>query len=159
MGYTHYWRLPREIPQDQWDRFSEACDKIVRGCGVPLSYEHNDPNTAPQTDAMEVRFNGPRADGYETFLVKRCEPINAFRPSGLRADRSWAFCKTERKPYDLPVMACLIALAHHVPTAVVSSDGDDRTGEDEWAAGRALAEQILGATAVAAFRLHHDSIV
>ncbi len=67
----------------------------------------------------EVWFNGDEKNDldHETFCIE---------PDKL----DWDFCKTARKPYDLLVVACLIA-AHEILDYEVSSDG----GFEDWKEG------------------------
>ena len=61
---------------------------------------------------------------YETFL---------FPGFGSPPHPDFACCKTERKPYDAIVVACLLVAKHHLGAAIeVSSDGN---WEDEWLNG------------------------
>jgi hypothetical protein len=53
------------------------------------------------------------------------------------------FCKTARKPYDLPVCACLIVLQHYFGDQFrVSSDGGIDT--QSWPSARELCLKLFG---------------
>lgn len=100
MGYTHYFRItderakeamPKtaEIIKDIFKTFPEVSDCLKGGNG----YE------SPIIDEDGIVFNGDAEKGedYETFRID----VN---------DLDSHFCKTARRPYDLAVCLCLIAL-------------------------------------------------
>lgn len=64
----------------------------------------------PQVDYRGIHLNGDAEDGHETFAFKLREV-------------SREFCKTARKPYDLPVCEMLLVLKAYLPNFVLSSDG------------------------------------
>jgi hypothetical protein len=78
-------------------------DKIVGGQG--------DVNSSPDITDEVIRFNGVEDDAYETFKML----IN----SGERE-----FCKTNHKPYDTLVVACLRYAAEIGIVTSWRSDGD-----------------------------------
>lgn len=65
-----------------------------------------------------IRFNGMGENGHETFLFK------------LDSEK-FNFCKTARKPYDLPVCKILLVLKHYMPNLELSSDGFSEGGYEE----------------------------
>ena len=68
---------------------------------------------------------------YESFILHR--------ESG--GEDCHGFVKTNYRPYDLAVNACLIVAKHHLGDILeVSSDG----GEKDWADGKALCQHFLG---------------
>ena len=126
MGYTHYWNTEK-CTKDARRLALVDCAAIVMGSPVPLAGW--DGSGEPKLDLDEaVVFNGAGdEDQHETFAL-------GLEPS------SFEFCKTQYKPYDIVVVACLCALADRAGPSAVSSDGDVH----EWEAGRALAEKVLG---------------
>lgn len=110
MGYTHYWELdtesgPISFKPQEVDIFRKI---LLAG---PVQFE-DDIAQPPEITPYLVRFNGVGAEGHETFLLDLTK-------SGF------AFCKTARKPYDLQVMCCLIAVKSFLGAHItVSSDGD-----------------------------------
>lgn len=137
MGYTHYWYRPPNIAN--FKEFAMDCKKIIDSCNVPTAWECDKPKKSPATSSEVVRFNGIGDDGHETFYVEK-----TFKPEEWQKPKEgglyFEFCKTARKPYDVVVTACLIALHHHCPDVKISSDG----GNDEWGPGRDLCQRILG---------------
>ena len=64
----------------------------------------------PQVNAAGIHLNGIDDAGHETFFFepKECD---------------FSFCKTARKPYDLPVCEMLLVLKAYIPHFELSSDG------------------------------------
>lgn len=79
----------------------------------------------PRTGLAAVSKNGIVFDVYETFR---------FAPS-----TKFGFCKTDRQPGDVQVMA-ILALAAHLKIAHVSSDGDC----NDWSRALVLAHDATG---------------
>lgn len=140
MGYTHYFYTPTEIDPLAFDVFANDVLKLTEAAGVPLAGW--DGTGDPEITAKTVGLNGVgEDDSHETFRVSQTwEPSY---PGDKPADDglNFHFCKTARKPYDVVVVASLIALKHRLGEAVqISSDGDDA----DWDEGRALAQSTLG---------------
>ena len=75
-----------------------------------LCCDPDDPDSEPEVSQTQVWVNGKGEDGHETF---------AFHPDG----RGFRFCKTARKPYDLPVCEMLLILKRFIPVLDLRSDG------------------------------------
>jgi hypothetical protein len=112
---------------ETFESFVADCKKLCKASKVPVVNGTGDKGTRPAFGPDRVAFNGVEDDSHETFWVQ---------PGAKDFD----FCKTARKPYDLCVTACLIALKRHSPSSVVSSDG----GSEDWQAARDLCEKVLG---------------
>lgn len=129
MGYTHYWTIQRDCPQELYNKALIACRKIIKKCTKEynLCGGYGEPGTLPDlTDGLS--FNGCGDECHETFLLESSGP--------------WVsnFCKTARKEYDPIVVACLAAMKHILKDNVkVSSDGD----REEWEHGTNIAGFIL----------------
>ena len=111
MGYTSYWDT-RKCTEADHAGFQSALPIIrdlVKQHEAILCYEHDVPDKPPLISPAEIQFNGRGKAGYETFLFQ-LEP-------------EWAFCKTDRRPYDLPVCECLLVLKAYMPKLSISSDG------------------------------------
>ena len=120
MGYTHYW-TPKVATADKFKEFAATCKKLHKA--LPDTSETAggyasddkikirgwDGTGKPTFKDDGISFNGDGDNGHETFSI---DP---------KKD-DWNFCKTARKPYDLLVVACLIA-AHEILGYEVSSDG------------------------------------
>ncbi len=120
MGYTHYWDVPETIKQEQWDAFTNRAVQIIQASqdlGILLVWESDVVYRVPEVTDRRIRFNGAQGDGHETFFIDRID------------DKGFNFCKTARKPYDAPVVACLIEAERLIDDFTWSSDGQ---GEDDY---------------------------
>lgn len=125
MGYTHYWRINSKLDSDKFKQFSLDCKKIAEESNVPLSDGLAKKNSKPEFSEKRIWFNGVDEDSHETFLID---------PQHI----GFEFCKTNMKPYDKVVVACLICFEHYSDVSV-SSDGD---GED-WREGIELYSKVF----------------
>ncbi len=125
MGYTHYFTMNKKTTEEQIKKMIAftntaielfGADQIVGGMG--------DEGTKPEVTEEIINLNGKEDNSHETFQL-------AFN-SG-----EWGFCKTNRKPYDMVVVACLIFAEQNNVIAKWSSDGDSEDHEY----GRALFEK------------------
>jgi len=124
MGYTHYWTKQKNWPAAKVSAAIQDMAEVIRRCELPLADGHGEPGTEPIIGPDFIAFNGVGELPYETFL---------FPGFGSPPNPDFAFCKTEPKPYDAIVVACLLVAKHHLGAAIeVSSDGD---WEDEWFTG------------------------
>lgn len=124
MGYTHYWKLGEKPSKQDFEKLSEVCKKLhdnlpetttSAGGGYslePLTIKDGMGEGKPTFSDSMIDFNGDaelRLD-HETF---RLTPF----------ETGFDFCKTARKPYDLLVVACLIAGSQTLKEFSFSSDG------------------------------------
>jgi hypothetical protein len=124
MGYTHYWSFGRFISKKAYQAALKDCRKIIKASSVRLGNWDGEKKPVLNNG---ISINGYGDEAHESFILPRI-PGNG------------DFCKTERKPYDVVVVACLCVLQQHLDESVyVTSDGDPH----EWEAGRALAEKVL----------------
>lgn len=114
MGYTHYWNTTNT--KETLKGFVDALPQILEVLKEHHTLLDTSPEKAIDIPEAFVQFNGINDEGHETFYFK----IG-------RND----FCKTARKPYDLPVMECLLVFAAHVPGMVLKSDGKNFDGSLE----------------------------
>jgi hypothetical protein len=127
MGYTHYWKIPKTVPNGDWHDIVRDVAKIIEATNIPLALEYDEPEKKPEISPWCIQFNGVGDDGHETFLIK--PDLEEF-----------SFCKTARKPYDTVVVAVLAYLGSVWPQYFdISSDGDPADWED----GIALARRAL----------------
>lgn len=141
MGYTHYWERPLELEKEKYSLLSKDVKKIFEASmdrGIRLS-DGLDIKPEPIADEDDILFNGRGDDSHESFHLPRIfEPLKWMKPS--KAGLYFSFCKTARKPYDLTVMAVLIAFKHHFEGVMVTSDGK----EDNWTPAKELCNQLFG---------------
>lgn len=104
MGYTHYWTQniqSRKLWRENEDTINEWARKIVK----PFEGILDDVRIGPGF----INFNGRGEYSHEDFGID------------VRG-RDWDFCKTARKPYDVPVCMCLLLLLGYTGFEL-SSDG------------------------------------
>jgi hypothetical protein len=102
MGYTRYWTIENELDEKTFFKFKEDFKEIVESFKIPLGEFLIDKNS--------IRFNGFDGDAHETFFLQRKPGFN--------------FCKTQRKPYDDLVCACLELSKYYFKNDIdISSDG------------------------------------
>lgn len=105
MGYTRYWNVKRDLDDFKFLKFKEICNEIITTFNIPL-------DDIVLNNEL-IRFNGVEDDAHETFLFSKNE-------------QSFIFCKTQRKPYDEVVLACLLTASIIFGEDIsISSDGDN----------------------------------
>lgn len=118
MGYTHYMRLKNNnlTPKTAGELHGDVA--IVLEDFKDIIQFEDDRASPPINNGGVIRFNGIGVNGHETFGVS------------LKDNSVFDFCKTARKPYDLPVCIVLLLLKFYLGKSIeVSSDGDF---DDEW---------------------------
>jgi hypothetical protein len=95
---------------------------------------------APEIHATSLAINGIGDDGHEPFLfpgtIEQTPPFADNTP-GLN------FCKTNGKPYDAVVTACLLVARDHFPASVLGIGSDGRWLDGDWKDGAALYTAVL----------------
>lgn len=130
MGYTQYWEMNTNASNESWKQFTAVAKRIVEHCnanGVVIVGGDGESDTNYVIDENVVIFNGLEDDSHETFYI------------GKNEDSKWNFCKTARKPYDIAVVACLVAANKFGVIKGWSSDGD----AEDHNAGYDLFETVL----------------
>lgn len=127
MGYTHYWQHTTIAPDD-WQALVTDAQLLINEAGIALA--GGDGTGEPEFSDKIITFNGRAAqdEDYETFELSSDE-------------ETFAFCKTDRRPYDLIVCAILLRAANILPNFTVSSDGS----WDAWAPARELYARVFDA--------------
>ena len=135
MGYTHYWKKEGRVKQKDYEKALEDCRTIVKvissgNCKLlnDRILAGGDGSGSPEYK-KDICFNGVADLAHETFAL----------PARANDLEEFDFCKTNRKPYDKVVVACL-AILSSVSGIVVSSDGN----KEDWLEGLELATDILG---------------
>ena len=110
MGYTRYWDFKGNPPdKNKFKHFSHLCKLVVENMDIPVE-------DITITDD-KVRFNGVGDDAHETFLI-------------TSSQTNFNFCKTQLKPYDDLVCACLEFARNIFGDGIeVDSDGDNNDEE------------------------------
>ena len=113
MGYTHYW-IPKKTSNKKFKEFSETCKRMYNNlpntsetaggyCSdekieIGNSLGELSKDNQPEFSTKIVIFNGVGENAHEGFFIEY---------NNLDEE----CCKTNRKPYDFLVCACLIAAA------------------------------------------------
>lgn len=136
MGYTHYWHVrPKDLPAIRKRLPSLVADfRRLLPHLPPLAGPLGEGE--PVLGPSEVAFNGLAPEDYESFHFPPAEDEYRTQDGLL-----FAFCKTERRPYDLAVTAFLTLARWHLGKKVqVTSDG----GVRDWTEATTLVERKLG---------------
>lgn len=131
MGYTHYWELNHTGDEERYQNALKDIRKLIRGfiAQDERLLAAGNGQGEPLISA-EICINGRGPNAHETFYL----------PKTLKEAEEFGFCKTNMKPYDLVVTACLAVLAARCHgDAKVSSDGEER----DWEWGAKMATDIL----------------
>jgi hypothetical protein len=102
MGYTHYWKTEKDFTPETWDKICTKVKKILDNSNVSLVGSMGETGTSPKINKDYISFNGEEEDSHESFVV-------------TREKDEFNLCKTDRKPYDLPVCMCLLAIKEECP--------------------------------------------
>lgn len=78
-----------------------------------------------------IRFNGRGEDGCETFLIRRVDPEEG------------DFCKTNLRPYDACVTACLVILRDKLKFTISSDAKDKEKGLTGFEDAEKLVKKVL----------------
>ena len=109
MGFTHYWSH-NGIKDEQWaDVCRFAADAIELRKDI-IRDGSGQPDSVAYVGEDSVHFNGAEEEAHEDFFLSK--------------EAQSQFCKTERKPYDVVVVAVLLFCYAHVDNFGLSSDGD-----------------------------------
>jgi hypothetical protein len=153
MGYSHFFTQKKNFTKYEWHSLTEFVEKLSHYkptiCG-PDGTGH------PLITGSDIMFNGDGGVGeaHETFHISRTRPDapkwmensfeNPHSPSPyLNAENyhGFRFCKTNRKPYDTSVVACLIFIAKmNKDIMKITSDGNI----SDWHDGYHLCKAIIG---------------
>jgi hypothetical protein len=111
MGYTRYWKISKSLDAEKFIQLKDIFCMVVDKLDIPL-------DDVELSDEV-IRFNGVGDNAHETFVLEK---------NRLGFD----FCKTQRKPYDALVCACLYLSQKLFDSDIdVSSDGDNNDPEVE----------------------------
>jgi hypothetical protein len=129
-GYTHYFTWHQK-PDDaalkacvgEMRRIIETRTNILAG---------PDGLGTMVIDPSHVDLNGIGDDAHEPFVF----------PGEL----GFNFCKTEGKPYDAVVTACLLVARDHFSSSILAIDSDGSWSEGDWQEGIKLYSSVLGRT-------------
>lgn len=123
--YTHYWATLKEQPsRADWATALRDIRLILKPCAHLIQF--NPPYLMNQT-AREIVFTPIEPAEHTTFNFT-LEP------------QSFAFCRTDWAPYNLPVTGTLAVLKKHFPKWLrITSDGS----WEDWADAREACQRVL----------------
>jgi hypothetical protein len=136
MGYTHYFTQVETTEGDDLSFLKFAIDATI----IILTAEKRGMNLNWHVNDKEVVINGIGEDSHETFVFTR------------EANLEFNFCKTDEKPYDQVITACLIALKRAYGEKV--DIGSDGRWDSEWVEGRALYQMAVQETAISPLKTY-----
>lgn len=142
MGYTHYWRRRKSIPQPVFNAIVRDFRKVmaaieekgVRVCG-------GDGSGKPHVGKDSVSLNGCGNESLETFSFPRIYKPMYNPVANENNDRLFDFTKTGQQPYDIAVTSFLLIARRHIgDSLVVTTDGEDA----DWKEARTVVQETLG---------------
>jgi hypothetical protein len=146
MGYSHNWKQKETVDLAQWREITSAFKKVLEALPPEVKLWGSDIKIVPTGD-REVLFYDEVPDHERPPVVSDsaisfdggCEAMTLLR-TPLRGD--WPqFCKTEKSPYDIAVVAVLTIANHFAPGAwEIGSDGK----AEDWEEGVELASKATG---------------
>lgn len=139
MGYTHYWKAnlnsQKKYPsiyEESWQSYKKDVETLFKITKRESEQYIRDLEISDE----RIYFNG----GHETFHLEKYPQRDSFTFEPKYEDWSFNFCKTNRKPYDKWVTACLILAFSNMGLFMkISSDGDLH----EWEDGIKLAKEVM----------------
>jgi hypothetical protein len=130
-GYTHYFTWRQKPDGEQLKACLADMQKVVIAAKGLLAGPEGE--GSPVLQNAQLQFNGRgEEDSHEPFIFPGQVGFN--------------FCKTQGKPYDAAVVACLLVARDHFPSDVleIASDGDWNHGD--WADGSRLYKSVFDRT-------------
>ncbi len=115
MGFTRYYTVNGKIDPEKFKSYSKdckiICDYITEKYGIEIA--DWDGNGEPVFSDRQVTFNGKgEDDSHETFSLET-------------TSKGFNFTKTNLKPYDKHVYACLFLAKYYFDHIVVTGDGEN----------------------------------
>ena len=123
MGYTHYFAHPLGTKTnftEHMPAIAEDARAILEQCLETVAGPDGVPETPPVVNDAIILFNGIEDESCETFQ---------YPPDPEHLD--FDFCKTQRCPYDAPVVAVLMAVKHHMKGQVILNT-DAQPDDTQW---------------------------
>ena len=124
MGYTNYWNQYKKISKHDWDMIREEVEYLAGDSDIEVL----------QNDKECIAFNGIGENAHEDFVLTRTPSRKKDKLTneeeylmdliGGGWDKSFNFCKTNRKPYDLAVWHMLTYMSHLLGKDVIEISRD-----------------------------------
>jgi len=128
-GYSRSWTWKSPPDSAKLKKCIDEMKMILQASPVPLA-------SVDGTGQPTIR------DSILTFNMKG-DDEEIGEPFVFPGRTGYNFCKTNGKPYDVVVAACMLVMLDHFSKdeVVISSDGDSK---EEWEEGAALFKKVLG---------------
>lgn len=127
-GYTHYFTWNQK-PSDADLKACVSEMRLVIEARKDILVGPDGPASAMIFDSTHVDLNGIGDDANEPFIFP--------------GESGFNFCKTEGKPYDAVVTACLLVARDHFPSAVLLIGSDGSWDAGDWQDGAKLYSSVL----------------
>jgi hypothetical protein len=127
-GYTHYFTWTKKPGAAQLNACVTDMARIVDAAQEQLAGPEGDGK--PLIEPANIEFNGRGSDAHEPFVFPGRAGFN--------------FCKTEGKPYDATVTACLLAARNHFSPDELKIESDGQWDDGDWNEGAKLYRQVFG---------------
>ena len=160
MGYTHHYYVERAYAADTFGKTASDFAALLPALSL-LNVDLAGATGAgkPTIDSRLIEFNGSGGAACEPFRLEQAVQDQYQRPAGRAPSfrdpgtgkretnpptvvgKRHLYTKTEHRPYDLAVTACLIIAKCHLGNGIiVCSDGS----EEKWEPARRLCETTIG---------------
>ena len=126
MGYSHFWYKPKELDVNRFRLFADDVRKIIsrvteeewQGKLQNIVIRGGNGEGKPEVTDEIISFNGDADNGFdsERFYISRIEKNHRTSTDKLADEDKDGFyfksCKTSLEPYDLVVVASLVAFKY-----------------------------------------------
>ncbi len=126
-GYTHYFTWSNQPGAAKLSACVKDMARILDAAAVPTAGPAG--TGKPLVENLSIQFNGSGRDAHEPFVFPGVIGFN--------------FCKTQWKPYDAVVTACLLVARDHFSADTLKIESDGQWDEGDWDAGRQLYEKVF----------------
>ncbi|HMF14847.1 MAG TPA: hypothetical protein VKE94_21175 [Gemmataceae bacterium] len=127
-GYTHYFTWRQKPEGERLKACLGDMEKVVNAAKGMLAGP--DGYGRPVLRDAQLQFNGRgEEDSHEPFIFPGQVGFN--------------FCKTQGKPYDAAVVACLLVACDHFPAEVLEIASDSKWNQGDWDDGSRLYQAVF----------------
>jgi hypothetical protein len=129
-GYSQHWNWKRPPDAAKVKQCIEQMRKVLQASPVPLAGDDGTGTPLLQEGMLAFNQKGPDEEIGEPFVFPGRPGQN--------------FCKTNGKPYDAVVVACLLVVMDHFSREEISFGSDGNIAEGAWDAGIELYKKVFG---------------
>ena len=128
-GYTHYFTWNQKPDEATLKECIKDMALVIQARKDLVAGPDEETNLPVILTATNVEFNGLGENAHEPFVFP--------------GEVGFNFCKTEWKPYDEVVTACLIVARDHFPASVLAIDSDGEWYGGDWDKGAQLYQSVF----------------